>query len=67
MSGRLGPKEAAMKRSSIYGLLVFAIALDAQISALAQTSQENVPQASEPWASKLEVACEQLRMGVQAY
>jgi len=56
-----------MKRSSIYKLLVFAVALGAQIPALAQAGQENRPQLSEPCASKLEVACEQLRMGVNAY
>jgi tetratricopeptide (TPR) repeat protein len=56
-----------VKRSSIYKLLVFAVALGGQISALAQAGQKNNPQPSEPCASKLEVACEQLRMGVNAY
>jgi tetratricopeptide (TPR) repeat protein len=48
-------------------ILLFAVALWAQISAPAQPGQANESQPSEACASKLEVACEQLRMGINAY
>ena len=56
-----------MKRSSISKLLVLAIVLGAHASALAQAGPESRPQPNGPCTSKLEVACEQLRMGVNAY
>jgi len=56
-----------VKRSSVHKLLVFAVALGAQTLMLVHAGQENSPQLSEPCASKLEVACEQLRMGVSSY
>lgn len=56
-----------MKLSGMCKRVVFALALGVQISAFAQAGRQNEPQPSEPCASKLEVACEQLRMGVSAY
>lgn len=56
-----------MRLSSISGLLVFVVALVAQSSALAQAGIENGLEPGEDCGSKLEVACEQLRMGVKAY
>jgi tetratricopeptide (TPR) repeat protein len=56
-----------MKRRSIFKCFVFALALGAQLSVLAQAGQENRPQPNAPCTSKLEVACEQVRMGVEAY
>jgi tetratricopeptide (TPR) repeat protein len=56
-----------MRRSSISGLFIFAVALVVQPSALARAGQENGSKLDETCRSKLEVACEQLRMGLQAY
>jgi tetratricopeptide (TPR) repeat protein len=56
-----------MKRRTIFKHLVFTLVLGAQISTLAQAGQENRPQPHASCASKLEVACEQVRMGVEAY
>ena len=56
-----------MMRSCMSGLLTLAVALVVQVSALARPGQENGSQLDETCRSKLEVACEQLRMGLQAY
>jgi tetratricopeptide (TPR) repeat protein len=56
-----------MKLGVVFKHLVFALALGAQVSPLAQAAQENQLQPNEPCASKLEVACEQVRMGVKAF
>jgi tetratricopeptide (TPR) repeat protein len=56
-----------MKRRTIFKHLVFALALGVQLSVLAEPGRENRPQPNAPCASKLEVACEQVRMGVKAY
>jgi tetratricopeptide (TPR) repeat protein len=51
----------------MYMLLLFAVALGTRISAPAQAGQESGARLSEPCLSRVEVACEQLRMGVDAY
>lgn len=56
-----------MRRSSMSGLLIYGIALVAQPLGLAQVGQGNGTQPGEVCQSKLEVACEKLRLGVQAY
>jgi len=56
-----------MKWRGLFEHLIFALILGAQLAGRAQGGQEDKPQPNVPCASKLEVACEQLRMGVKAY
>jgi tetratricopeptide (TPR) repeat protein len=56
-----------IKRKIIFKHIGLALVLGAQLAGRAQGGQEAQPQPNVPCASKLEVACEQLRMGVKAY